>query len=388
MNDLERFLAIVNFQEPDYYPVFGMRGAPGFSAGCQRPAHDRLRVGGMPEWVGGTYKDGAFVGVETWEKYWGTTGAIYVDFWPARNFPEPLKYKRLIEGGFEFVECETGARTKQVLDNDNTYSMPEFQAYDVRDRASWEYYKGRTECTGVWTQAEIDEACKQFDNRDKPLCVNVAGTYGVVRSLMGTELASVMLYDDPELVHDIIDTFDRRNRTFLFPLIERLKPEIIATGEDICYNHGLLLSPAHFREFCSPLYKAAAECAIASGVKMRACDCDGNVMQFVELLDECGFNALFPFEVKAGNDLMQVREKLPSFIMFGGLEKEVVNEGNEGMIEPEIMTKVPPLLHKGGYFPNQDHGIQPYITFGNLCKFMTILHELCGNPEGMYPKTR
>jgi hypothetical protein len=73
--------------------------------------------------------------------------------------------------------------------------------------------------------------------------------------------------------------------------------------------------------------------------------------------------------------------------MFGGLEKEVVNEGNEHLIEAEIRGKVPPLLARGRYFPNGDHGIQPPVTFANLCRFMTILHEVCNNPEGEFPRT-
>ena len=53
-----------------------------------------------------------------------------------------------------------------------------------------------------------------------------------------------------------------------------------------------------------------------------------------------------------------------------------------------VMSKVPPLLKKGGYFPNADHGIQPLVTFENLCKFMTLLHEVTGNPEGEFPRIR
>ena len=56
------------------------------------------------------------------------------------------------------------------------------------------------------------------------------------------------------------------------------------------------------------------------------------------------------------------------------------------MIEPEIRGKVPPLLERGRYFPNGDHGIQPWVTFPNLCRFMTVLHDACGNPEGEYPR--
>ena len=44
------------------------------------------------------------------------------------------------------------------------------------------------------------------------------------------------------------------------------------------------------------------------------------------------------------------------------------------------------LIALNGYFPNGDHGIQPFATFPNLCKFMTLLHEVCGNPEGEFPR--
>lgn len=34
-------------------------------------------------------------------------------------------------------------------------------------------------------------------------------------------------------------------------------------------------------------------------------------------------------------------------------------EGNESVINAEIVSKVPSLLERGRYFPNGDHGIQP-----------------------------
>jgi hypothetical protein len=118
---------------------------------------------------------------------------------------------------------------------------------------------------------------------------------------------------------------------------------------------------------------------------MVAIDTDGNAMELVPIVEECGVNAIFPFEVKAGNDLFALRERHPQFILMGWLDKEVVNEGNGHLIQTEIMSKAPPLLGKGGYFPNGDHGIQPLVTFENLCKFMTLLHQVTGNPEGEFP---
>ena len=157
-------------------------------------------------------------------------------------------------------------------------------------------------------------------------------------------------------------------------------------GEDLCYNHGMLLSPKMFDEFCGPQYQMVCDCAQAAGVPVITIDSDGNVMEFVDVASRYGVNCLHPFEVKAGNDLFALRKKHPRFICLGWLEKEVVNEGNEHMIEKEIMWKVPPLLKQGGYFPNGDHGLQPLVSFRSLCKFMTLLHEICGNPEGEFPR--
>jgi hypothetical protein len=158
-------------------------------------------------------------------------------------------------------------------------------------------------------------------------------------------------------------------------------------GEDLCYNHGMLLSPRQFEEFCGPYYRQVCDCARSSGVDVIAVDTDGNAMQFTDVAASCGVNGIYPYEVKAGNDLFLLRERHPRFVLFGWLEKETVNEGNEAQIEPEILNKVPPMLAKGGYFPNGDHGIQPLVTYPSLCRFMTILHEVCGNPEGEFPRT-
>jgi uroporphyrinogen decarboxylase len=218
------------------------------------------------------------------------------------------------------------------------------------------------------------------------LVIGAGSTYGRCRGLMGPEALSLALYDDPGLIHDIMAHQIQATRRDVFPLIERVRPDVVALGEDLCYNHGMLLSPAQFEEFFAPYYREVCACARAAGVPVVAVDTDGNAMEFTGIIRECGVNAIYPYEVKAGNDLFELRRLYPDFILFGGLEKETVNEGNEAAIEPEILRKVPPLLEAGGYFPNGDHGIQPPVTFPNLCRFMTLLHEVCGNPEGEFPR--
>jgi hypothetical protein len=385
LTDRERFLAVALGQEPDYVPIFGFPGAPGMSGGCLRTTHEHLVATGMPSHVGGCVTNWERRDMESWHRYWGTTGPLLLDFSLAWG-EEGIKSTSREEGGYVILEGEDGSVTREVPDNADSYSMPHFQVYPVRDHASWEFYQARTAPREFMAPDDMEQNCRRFDERDRPLALFAGGTFGVVRSLMGTEAASLALYDDPDLVHAIINSFRDYNRQYVFPLIERLRPEIVICGEDIGYKTGMLISPAQFRKFCAPLYREVAEVARACGVTVLTVDSDGSAMELVPLLAECGFNSLHPFEVKAGNDLFALREQFPEVVMFGWLEKEVINEGNEHLIEPEIRSKVPPLLAQGRYFPNGDHGIQPPVTYEGLRKFMTLLHEVCNNPEGEFPR--
>ncbi len=387
MTDLERFKAVCRGERPDYVPIFGFPGAPGMAGGCMAKTHHRLVATGMPEWVDGCFGLGGRRDVEGWYRYWGTTGPIYPDFAIAQPAPG-IKSESRIEGEREIIEYETGALTSQVIDNDITYSMPEYVIHHVRDRKSWDFYRERMTPGPMRPEEEVEADAGRFADRTRPLAVGAGSTWGTLRGLMGPERACTVLYDDPQLAHDILDWHHWHRKTYAFPLIERLRPEIISCGEDNCYNHGMLISPRHFEEFCSPAYREIGEIGRDCGADMVSIDTDGNYMELVPLVEACGVNAIYPSEVKAGNDLFLLRQRHPDFILMGWLEKEVVNEGNGHLIEAEIMSKVPPLLEKGRYFPNGDHGIQPPVTFENMCKFMTLLHEVTGNPEGEFPRVK
>ena len=387
MTERERFLAVCRGEKPDYVPIFGFPGAPGMSRGCMKTTHDRLIATGMPPDVGGCYYDGEVHDLEGWLRYWGTATCITPDFSLAGG-AIGFKTTKRIEGEYEIIESESGELTRQVINNDITYSMPEFIRYPVRDRASWEFYKERMAFRKFMSREEMEARCRALDSRTRPLMISVGGAYGFLRSLLGPEAVSLMFYDDPELLHEMMAWKLERVRTAFFPLIERLRPEVVQFGEDLCYNHGMLLSPKHFDEFCAGYYREVCGFAKSVGVPLLAVDTDGNAMEFTGIIEALGVNAIFPYEVKAGNDLFKLRREHPEFVMFGWLEKEVVNEGNEALIRPEIMSKVPALLKHGRYFPNGDHGIQPLVTFPNLCRFMTLLHEVTGNPEGTFPRMK
>jgi hypothetical protein len=385
MNPLQRFLAVCHGEKPDYVPILGHPWAPGMSGGCLKTTYDHLRRGGMPD-VGGCWDLANLhrYNPEGWGDYWGTDSPLAIDFFPGQGGPG-IRSERTVRDGFEFIEYNTGALTRQFIGNDVSYGMPDFIRYHVRDRDSFERYKVLNSPTSPWSARQIDEACKRFDDRTKPLWVMMASSWGSLRGTMGPEAACTVLYDDPELATDFFEWQRWINRTFLFPLIERLRPEAVVLGEDFAYNHGLFISAEHFNRFCAQTYREVGEVVQAVGVPAFVIDSDGFVEPALPLVTPHGVNGLLPWEVKAGNDLHRVRERFPEFILFGGLEKECVNAGNAATIGPVIDDKRE-LIRRGRYFPNGDHGLQPPVDFTSLCIFMTQLHEACGNPEGRFPR--
>ena len=135
-----------------------------------------------------------------------------------------------------------------------------------------------------------------------------------------------------------------------------------------------------------PRYKKITELLRSNGIDVIFLDCDGNVEQLVPLWLESGINFIWPFEQAAGNDAVAMRKKYGKDLVIGGaIDKRELTKGKEA-IKEEVMSKVPFLLEQGGYFPTVDHSIQPLITFENMCRFMTLLHRVTGNPDGEYPR--
>ncbi|MBM4094941.1 MAG: hypothetical protein FJ276_36860 [Planctomycetes bacterium] len=371
MNELERFKAVVHFEQTDYWPLVTMGGL-GF---IHRGGLQKLHREGLPEAVND---------IETWCRYWGQ---CTFDRCGSLGTGAPgIKSEKTVVGEFEIIRYETGAVTRQVLDNDMRYSMPDFQEFHVRDRASWERYKQLT--TPTRKRDNLAEDVKRFSARQRPLAIAAGGTWGVVRNWMGPERALLAVYDDPGLLRDMVAYQMGVFEEFTVPVIERLRPEVITMWEDFCYNHGMLISPSVFREFCAPFYRRVAEVGRACGTDLMIVDCDGKVDEFIALLIECGINGCWPLEQVCGNDPREYRRRHPRFILAGGIEKEIANSGNGYRIERELSPKVTEALKAGGYFPMFDHALQVDADFSELCRCMTQLHAICGSDLGEFPRRR
>ena len=135
-------------------------------------------------------------------------------------------------------------------------------------------------------------------------------------------------------------------------------------------------TPKFIREYMMPQYKRIVDFVRSRGVDIIFVDSDGNCDELIPLYLESGINGIYPLEVKAGNDPVDVRKKYgKDLFFFGGIEKEVLAEGPPA-IEEEVMKKVPALLESGGYIPSIDHAVPSNSTLKNYMFYIDLLKKL------------
>ncbi len=364
MTTRERFLRIVHFERPDYVPYWY---APGIGIAYKEAVDRWIREEGYPS----TYDD--------LQRFWGAEGyhhvGLHTGFLP--DFPVEV----VDQGDGYLLIKQHKAETRELTDNWDHCTMPQFRSYQFEDRTDWEEHM-RPRLDPSHPDRLRPEA--PSDEPTEPVAVACPSFIGIHRSWFGLERLGELMYDDPALIHEI-----NRAQTDLFldqasALAEKTQIDAIIGWEDICYRSGMLVSPAEFREFCVPYYREIAEFAKRVGAAVVDVDCDGDVSEFVHLLWESGVNMCHAFEpTHGGSDIRRIRAELPRFVICGGLDKCVNELAPEDAIA-EIDAKVPAMLPKGGYLPSIDHSIPPGSSYRTFWHFMNRIRECCDAPPAPF----
>ena len=222
--------------------------------------------------------------------------------------------------------------------------------------------------------ANWPELVRLYQGREFPLQLTHRGVYGFPRVLVGDEALALLFYDDPELVHDMMDTYTEFALRVWGKMVREVDFDLVECWEDMASKQGSIISPAMVREFMAPNYRKIRSFAEAHGIPIVLVDSDGNTMELAEVLLEAGVNAIYPWEVQAGNDVDLLRQRLPGMAAIGGLKKEAMAEGRDA-VEAE-MVKAARLIRKGRYIPGPDHFVQSHTSWEQYRYFMTRLREV------------
>jgi len=187
--------------------------------------------------------------------------------------------------------------------------------------------------------------------------VGIPGGYDEPRQLLGDEGLIVAYYDQPELVHDILNTIGETAFKVLDRVSAAVQIDQLSVHEDMAGKGGPLAGPKQVREFIKPYYRRIWDLLRSRGARLFEQDSDGDMNAVIPAFLEAGVNLMYPMEPAAGMDIVKLREQYGSKLAFmGGIDKHVLRRSKEEIVA-ELEYKIPPMVRTGGCVLGLDHRI-------------------------------
>ena len=201
------------------------------------------------------------------------------------------------------------------------------------------------------------------------------GLFGTLRDLMGVENLLLAFYDQPDLVLEIMNDLTR----FWLQLYKKIcvdieTVELVHMWEDMSGKQGSLISPAMVEQFMMPNYRKIAEFCREKDIPGFSVDTDGRCDELIGPFMASGVNFLLPFEVSAGNDVVQMHQLYPDLTMLGGIDKRTLSAGPEALAAE--LERIRPLLDQSRYIPALDHLIPPDVSWQAFCAYSDQLRQM------------
>ena len=251
--------------------------------------------------------------------------------------------------------------------------MPEYLDHPVKDQRTWdENVLWRLDPTTSNRTADLEArmaSAKVAAAKGLMISQGLIGGYMYLRSLMGPADLLYKFYDAPELIHACMKAwFDLSD--FIIAKHQRyVTLDELFLAEDICYNHGPLISPDMMREFLFPYYRQ-----LIANVRTRQLDksrplyihidTDGDARPVIPVYKEIGVNVMSPFEAASGCDVVEIGRQHPDLAMFGGIDKRVLAT-TPVEIDAMLDYILPAMRARGGYIPTSDHGVPEEVSLEN-----------------------
>jgi len=301
--------------------------------------------------------------------------------WCEPPFLPYFEHKVLEEhGDYEIVQDGAG-RIIQIFKGRSHGFMPVYMKHAVSNMADWEQVATRLDPQNPqrWEglEATVTANRAQADAVGGLLVQNLVGGYMYLRALMGPEDLLLMFYDQPEVIHAAMQGWLALMDEALARVQAVTDIDEIYMAEDICYNHGLLISPDTMRAFLLPYYQQLL--GNARGRQQRPIsyqvDTDGDCRPAIPVYYELGLTRMSPFEVASGCDVVAIAKQYPNLVMSGGIDKRVLASGKEA-IEAHLQHILPFMVERGGYYPTCDHGVPDDVSFEDYLYYRRRVCEL------------
>lgn len=284
---------------------------------------------------------------------------------------------------YEIIRHRNGVVTKALITGTvggTRASMDQYLSFPVENPKDFRELKKRYDSSSKERYPEdwmnnID----RWNNREHVLILgkncSTLGFYWRAREWMGTENVCYAWYDEPELMHEMMQFIKEFTIEVATPVLDKVTPDYIFINEDMSMKNGPLLSPDTYKEFIYPHMRELVDFFKKKGVKYVVVDTDGNCEKLLPMLMDAGVDGIWPLERAAGMDPMDIRRKFgKSLRLWGGVDKRELAKDKKAIYEH--LKSLVPIVEDGGFIPTVDHLVPPDVSYENFLYYMAKKQEL------------
>ena len=313
----------------------------------------------------------------TGTEYFGLDPREYID--AKYDMMPPFKEETIEKNDkYEIIRHRNGVITRALIEGwtgGTRSSMDQYLSFPVTNTQDFRELKKRyvadlgQRYPSMWKEIML----KGWKNREHPLILgrnaSIEGFYWRAREWMGTENVSYAFYDEPELIHEMMEFNADFTIEVSKPVLEHIDVDYVMIAEDMSMKNGPLLSPEQYRLFIFPHMRRLVDYFKKNGVRYVLVDTDGNCEALIPLLMEAGVDGIWPLERIAGMDPVKIRKKYGKGLrLSGGVDKMEIAKGKDA-IDAHLAALVP-LIEEGGFIPTIDHTASPDISLENFRYYM------------------
>jgi len=257
-------------------------------------------------------------------------------------------------------------------------STPEFLDFYYNDPEKWEEAKAKMKIYSddriPWKYLEENYPKWKAEGRFLQLLIWFG--FDVSHSRMtGTENMLVGMYEDPDWVTDIFETYLDTSLELCQKILDAgYEFDGIFWYDDMGYKGAPFFSPSLYRELLKPYHKKAVDWAHERGMVAELHSC-GFIEPLLPDILETGVDMLNPLEVKAGMDPFKLKALYGDKLAFhGGINAQLWD--NIELVKAEMERIIPAMKEGGGYIFASDHSIPNSVSFQNMTEIAALAHRL------------
>jgi len=308
---------------------------------------------------------------------------------PTRGLPVMMNLHPPFEGEVKVLESKADSRVVQHPDGliceektEGIHTIPRYIKFPIANREDWKRFKERLDPAHP-DRRKVDwkKVGEEMRRVDVPVGVWFGSFLGWPRDWIGFEQLGYMVYDDRELVEEIVETVTRLFCSQLEMALSEVQVDYAAGWEDICFRSGPLISPTMFGEIVIPRVKRVMEVIRRHGCDVIWTDCDGDIRRLVPLWLDAGLNCMFPLEVHPGSDPVWLRKEYGKRILLrGGVAKYELAKSRADILKE--LKRIEKTFEEGAFIPHGDHRIPQDVPYDNYKYYVREKLAMMGWKKG------